>query len=54
MNRREFLTKTGLATAAGLALPGPTSCLTPTQARFRRPTSSGRVNLGVIGYTASN
>jgi predicted dehydrogenase len=50
MNRREFLTKTSLAAAAGLALPGLTSCLTPTSARVRRPAPSARVNLGVIGY----
>lgn len=50
MNRREFLTKSALAAAAGFTLPALTSCVTPARSRVRRPAPSNRVNLGVIGY----
>lgn len=50
LTRREFLTQSSLAAAAGLALPALTSCVTPARARVRRPAPSERVNLGVIGF----
>jgi hypothetical protein len=49
LNRREFIFKTALASAAAVALPSLTSCTT-SRGRVRRPKPSGRVNLGVIGY----
>lgn len=50
MNRREFLTKSAMAVAAGLTLPGLTSCLAPARVQVRRPAPSNRINLAVIGY----
>lgn len=50
MNRREFLAKSAVAIAIGLTLPAFTSCVSPARPRVRRPTPSGRVNLGVIGF----
>lgn len=50
MNRREFITKSSLAAAAGFVLPAFASCNAPSRARVRRPAPSGRVNLGVIGF----
>jgi predicted dehydrogenase len=50
ITRREFLTTSVLATAAGLSLPAFTSCVAPSRPRVRRPAPSNRVNLAVIGY----
>jgi len=50
MNRREFLTQSTLAAAAGFALPAFTACAPPARPRVRRPSPSERVNLAVIGY----
>lgn len=50
LSRREFITQTTLAAAAGVALPALTSCVAPARPRVRRPAPSERVNLGVIGF----
>lgn len=50
MQRRDFL-KTSAVLAAGLALPGLTSCATAKTSRTRRrPGAADRVNVGLIGF----
>lgn len=49
MQRRDFL-KTSALLAAGLALPGLTSCTTPSRRNARRPGAADRLNLGLVGF----
>lgn len=48
MNRRDFLKTSAAAAAAGLVLPGMTSCVSVP--RVRRPAPSERINMAMIGF----
>jgi predicted dehydrogenase len=50
LSRREFITKSSLAVAAGIGSTALTSCVMPTTPHVRRPKPSDRVNLGVVGF----
>ena len=50
LTRRQFISQSALAAAAGFALPALSSCVAPGRPQVRRPKPSERVNLGVCGF----
>jgi len=49
MQRRDFIKSSALL-AAGLAIPGLTSCVSLKKHRARRPGAADRINVGLIGF----
>lgn len=49
IQRRDFIKSSALL-AAGLSLPGLTSCVSPRTRTARRPAAGSRLNVGLVGF----